>query len=106
MAAPPVRSLALTIRAPLRRADLGGLMARTCRLLDPGDGHELHCHVDRVAADAVAADALARLALAARRRGCHVCVLGADEALGGLIVLMGLADVLRIEGVSNVSADR
>jgi len=48
-----------------------------------------------VRADAVAVDALARLALAARRRGCGVCLCGASEELLALIALLGLADVLR-----------
>jgi ABC-type transporter Mla MlaB component len=90
------RTATLTIDAPLRRADLPGLFARTCALLD-GDGAAvelLRCEVAGVDADAVAVDALARLALAARRRGCRVRVAGASRELLELIELAGLAEVL------------
>jgi STAS domain-containing protein len=46
-------------------------------------------------ADAVAVDALARLALAARRRGCRVRLVGASPELLQLVDFIGVADVLR-----------
>ncbi len=46
-------------------------------------------------ADAATVDALARMQLAARRRGTEIRLVGASEALCGLIALMGLADVLK-----------
>jgi ABC-type transporter Mla MlaB component len=92
----PSRIATLTIDAPLARADLPGLFARTCALLDGGGVavEMLRCEVAGVDADAVAVDALARLALAARRRGCRVRLAGASRELLELIELAGLAEVL------------
>jgi ABC-type transporter Mla MlaB component len=89
------RAVSLRISAPLERAALPALFARTCALLEAKDPQILRCEVAGVRADAVAVDALARLALAARRRGCGVCLCGASEELLALIALVGLADVLR-----------
>jgi ABC-type transporter Mla MlaB component len=89
------RIVTLTIDGPLGRADLPGLFARTCALLDGGVVELLLCEVGGVSADAVAVDALARLALAAHRRGCRVRLAGASEELRALIELTGLAGVLR-----------
>jgi ABC-type transporter Mla MlaB component len=91
----PPRIATLTIDGPLARADLPGLFARTCALLDAGAVEVLRCEVACVSADAVAVDALARLALAARRRGCRLRLAGASEELRELIELAGLAGVLR-----------
>jgi ABC-type transporter Mla MlaB component len=92
----PPRIATLTIDGPLARADLPGLFARTCALLDRGGVAVgvLRCEVAAVDADAVAVDALARLALAARRRGCRVRLTGASEELTELIEFAGLAEVL------------
>ena len=89
------RAVSLRISAPLERAALPALFERTCALLEAKDAQILRCEVAGVRADAVAVDALARLALAARRRGCGVCLCGASEELLALIALVGLADVLR-----------
>ena len=89
------RAVSLRISAPLERAALPALFERTCALLEAKDAQILRCEVAGVRADAVAVDALARLALAARRRGCGVCLCGASEELLALIALLGLADVLR-----------
>ena len=89
------RAVSLRISAPLERAALPALFERTCALLEARDAQILRCEVAGVRADAVAVDALARLALAARRRGCGVCLCGASEELLALIALLGLADVLR-----------
>jgi ABC-type transporter Mla MlaB component len=92
------RTVAVTVPSPLARAQLPGLLTRTCALLAGDEGCELLlCQVAGVAADAVAVDALARLALAARRSGCEVRLRGASPELIGLIDLIGLADVLRPE---------
>lgn len=87
----------MTIDGPLARADLPGLFARTCALLDRGGVavEVLRCEVAGVDADAVAVDALARLALAARRRGCRVRLAGISAELRELIELAGLTEVLR-----------
>ena len=95
MAAPPPRSITLTIGAPLLCADLQGLYERTCALLASVSADVLLCDVAGVAADAVAVDALARLALAARRRGCDVRLRGASPELLALVDFVGVADVLR-----------
>jgi len=88
------QTVVLTIRAPLERGDLPGLVKRSCELL-AGEGiEELRCEVGGVQADGVAIDALARLALAARRRGCRARLAGASEQLVRLIRLTGLEDVL------------
>ncbi|HEY2282286.1 MAG TPA: STAS domain-containing protein [Solirubrobacteraceae bacterium] len=90
----PPRIATLTIDAPLARADLPGLLARSCALLDGGAVEVLRCEVAGVSADVVAVDALARLALLARRRGCRIRLAGVSAELTGLIALAGLADVL------------
>lgn len=88
------RVVTLTIAGPLQRADLPGLLRRTRALLETGGVDVLACEISQVTADAVALDALARLALAARRRECHVRLNGASRELTTLIEVAGLADVL------------
>ena len=96
MAASTSRTITVTIRGPLERADLPGLLQRTCALLEEGgDIDLLRCEVAGIAADAVAIDALARLALAARRQGCVVRLCEASDELRALVAFLGLADVLR-----------
>lgn len=85
--------LVLTIRPPLARADLPGLYARACGVLDGADGLVV-CEVGGVGADTVALQALARLQLAARRGGCRIRLRGAPPELLALIALAGLDDVL------------
>ena len=51
------------------------------------------CDVCGVDADAVTVDALARLQLAARRRGCRVCLCNASDELRELVSFMGLTEV-------------
>ncbi len=106
MAGGPQRTVTVAVPCPLRRAELPGLFARTCKLLGAGRGAPslLLCEVAGIAADAVAVDALARLALAARRSGCEARLRGASPELLGLLQLVGLADVLRAEG--DVTSDR
>jgi STAS domain-containing protein len=93
---PPVspRALTVTIRAPLRRGDVPGLVARTCALLEAEPAAALRCEVEGIAADAVALDALARLALATRRAGCHTYLYGASPELRALVRFAGLDEVL------------
>jgi ABC-type transporter Mla MlaB component len=96
-AAPPAlprRTVTLTVGAPLERAEVPGLLRRTCALLAEGGVELLLCDVAGVAADAVALEALARLALACRRAGCRTRLRGASPQLCGLVLLAGLDDVL------------
>jgi ABC-type transporter Mla MlaB component len=86
--------LAFAIRGPIARADLPGLCARVCALLERSGARVAVCDVAGVAADAVAVDALARLQLAARRHGCQVRLERASDELLALVAFMGLADVL------------
>ncbi|HEY2141867.1 MAG TPA: STAS domain-containing protein [Solirubrobacteraceae bacterium] len=88
-------TVTFAIRGPLERADLPGLVKRTCALFENGGFDVLHCEVTGVAADAVAVDALARLALTAGRAGCHVRLCGVSEELRELVAFMGLSEVLR-----------
>lgn len=100
MPAPVRRSVTIAIRAPLLREDLPGLYRRTCALLRAGPAPALLlCDVRGIAADGVAIDALARLALAARRAGARVRLLGASPELRGLVGLAGLARVLPADPV-------
>jgi anti-anti-sigma regulatory factor len=55
------------------------------------------CDVHALAPDAAAIDALARLQLAARRVGLEVRLCHASKELCGLLELVGLSDVLRVE---------
>ncbi len=91
-------TVTLVIRGPLESTDLPGLIARTRALLESTSFGVLRCEVTGVAADAVAVEALARLALAARRRGCHVRLCEASTELRVLVAFAGLAEVLSGEG--------
>jgi hypothetical protein len=57
----------------------------------------LVCDVRALASDALAIDALARLQLAARRVGLEIRVCNASAELRGLVELVGLTEVLRVE---------
>ena len=60
----------------------------------------LACDVGRLGADLATVDALARLQLLARRRGCHLELLGASRELRDLLELAGLAHVVPVSGGS------
>lgn len=94
MTVSPRRTGALTVRAPLERSDLAGLVQRTCALLEDDRIEVLCCDVTAVKADAVALDALSRLALAARQRRCEVRLCGASAELLELVSFAGLSGVL------------
>jgi ABC-type transporter Mla MlaB component len=91
---PPV----LQIRGPLRREDLPALYSRACVAFTALRGQVIRVDVTGVVSDAVAVDALARLALAGRRHGCQVMLLGAGSGLRELITLMGLERVFLSPG--------
>jgi ABC-type transporter Mla MlaB component len=94
MVTKPAGAITFTVWGPIERADLPGLCARVCALLESLRPTVAFCVLDGVPADAVTADALARLQLAARRRGCRVRVRRPSAELRDLIEFMGLADVL------------
>ena len=82
------------IWGPIARADLPGLCARICRLLEDSHPQLAFCDVADVDADAVTVDALARLQLAAYRHGCKVRLRKSSPQLRDLVAFMGLKDVL------------
>lgn len=82
------------IRGPISRADLGGLCARVCAVMQGTRADLVVCDVHGVEADAVVVDALARLQLAARRHGCRVALHRASDELRQLVGFMGLRNVL------------
>ena len=94
MAASAPQTVAFSVRGPIARADLPGLCARICGVLERTRATVAFCDVLDVEVDAVTVDALARLQLAASRRGCRVRLRGASEDLRALVAFMGLRDVL------------
>ncbi|CAA9492063.1 MAG: hypothetical protein AVDCRST_MAG65-2076 [uncultured Solirubrobacteraceae bacterium] len=94
MGAPAPEAIAFAIRGPIDRADLPGLCARVCTLLEAGTAGVALCDVQGIEPDAVTVDALARLALGARRHGCQVRLRNASPELRRLVGFMGLGDVL------------
>jgi ABC-type transporter Mla MlaB component len=91
----PPGPILFAITGPIARADLPGLCARVCALLEANAGAAVAlCEVRDVEPDAVTVDALARLQLAAHRRACQVRLRGASPELLRLVAFMGLRDVL------------
>jgi ABC-type transporter Mla MlaB component len=93
MGADASHTVAFAIRGPISRADLPGLCERVCGLLTGSSASVVLCDVCEVDADAVTVDALGRLQLAARRRGCRVCLCNASDELRELVSFMGLTEV-------------
>lgn len=93
MPTPGPHSVAFAISGPITRADLPGLCERVCGLLGQSDAELAHCDVAGVDCTAATVDALARLQLAARRKGCRVCLRNASDELRELVAFMGLTDV-------------
>lgn len=87
-------TIAFAICGPIARADLPGLCARVCGLLEHAGADVALCDVSGVGADAVTVDALGQLQLAARRHGCQVRLRQASSELRELLAFMGLEDVL------------
>ena len=94
MAANAQRTVAFAVRGPIAPGDLPGLCERICSLLERSGACVALCDVSGVEPDAVTVDALARLQLAARRHACRVRLRNAPSDLLGLVVFMGLEDVL------------
>jgi hypothetical protein len=93
-------TLAVHVRAPLRRDDLPGLFARVCALLTEHDPRVVLCDVSDCGPDLVALSALTRLQLAARRRGCQVRLVGASGEMLALVAFLGFAQALPADGVA------
>jgi ABC-type transporter Mla MlaB component len=87
-------TIAFAIEGPIARAELPGLCARVCKLLEKSNAGVALCDVCSVDVDAVTVDALARLQLAARRLGCQVRLRNPSDELRELLAFMGLRDVL------------
>ena len=94
MTASAPRTIVFAIVPPIARADLPGLCARVCGLLDGSGATVAFCDVSGVDADSVTVEALARLQLATRRQGCRVRLRNAAAELRDLVAFMGLRDVL------------
>ena len=94
MSASTPRTIAFAVAAPIAPADLPGLCARVCELLERTGAEVAFCDVGGVDADAVAVDALARLQIAARWHDCRVRLSNASTELRDLVAFMGLSDVL------------
>jgi ABC-type transporter Mla MlaB component len=94
MAAEAPKPLAFAVEGPIARADLPGLCARICALLEESGASLAFCDVLGLEPDAVAVDALAQLQLAARRHGCRVRLRRASAEMRELVAFMGLDDVL------------
>lgn len=85
----------LAIAGPLARAELRGLCAGACALLQRTAGPVVVCDVSEAAVDAVTVDALARLSVAIGAQGRRLVLAGAPPELRELIAFMGLEHVLR-----------
>ncbi|MGZ4801367.1 MAG: STAS domain-containing protein [Acidimicrobiia bacterium] len=87
--------MVLVVDAPITRADIPGLCARVCRLLEGSDAELVVCDVSAFPhPDAVVIDTLARLQLASARRGKSLELRRASADLRALLELMGLGDVV------------
>jgi ABC-type transporter Mla MlaB component len=87
MAANRAGTVACAIGGPIDRDALPGLCDRFSAMLEDTTAAVALCDVTL--------DALARLALAARRRGAQIRLVGASESLRALIAFTGLQDVLK-----------
>lgn len=91
----PERTVSFIVWGPILRADVPGLTARVCRLLDESNADVALCEVVNVGvSDAVTVEALACLQLGAHRHGCRVRLVNASERLLELVAFMGLSDVI------------
>ena len=96
MAASAPQTVAFAIGDPITRADLPGLCARICTLLERSGTDIVLCDVTIADPNAVTVDALARVHLAARRHGCDTRLRGASSELIELLEFAGLRGVLPV----------
>jgi ABC-type transporter Mla MlaB component len=95
---PARRVRQLVISGPLTPADTAALCERARAELERSGADMLVCDVAAVThPDAGTIEALARLQLTARRLGRGMRLRDPTPALAGLLDLVGLADVLRVE---------
>jgi ABC-type transporter Mla MlaB component len=87
------------IDGSIDRADIPAMCDRFHAVVARADPGRVVCDVGALAGpDVAAVDALARLQLTARRLGHQLCLTQASEELQGLVALMGLCGVLRLNG--------
>lgn len=92
-----VQLVQLVLDGPLTPADVPVLLARICADARGGAEPVVACDVAQLRTpDIGTVDALARLALAVQRRGGRVRLEHASPELSDLVVLAGLARVLRL----------
>jgi hypothetical protein len=91
-------AISYVIGATVTRADIPDLCADLAERLRAGGGDVVVCDVGAARPDMVTVEALARLRLTAQRSGWRLVVSGAGPDLRGLVVLLGLADVLPQSG--------
>ncbi len=94
MAVPEPKTTSFAVRGPIAAADLPGLCARICALLERSGAAVAFCDASGVDPNAATVDALARLQLAAKKYGCQVRLRNASRELLDLVAFMGLRDVL------------
>jgi len=94
MASRSSQTITIALSGSLARADLPGLRARACALLEGSGAEFALCDVGGLEADAVAVEALASLRLAAARHGLRLGLRGASPELVELVRFMGLRELL------------
>ena len=90
-------TVVFAVAGPVARADLPAICGGVAALLETSGADIALCDVGALRADAVALDALARMQVAAGRMGRQVVLRHVTDELRGLIALVGLNGVLRIE---------
>ena len=90
-------TVVFAVAGPVARADLPAICGGVAALLEASGADIALCDVGALGADAVALDALARMQLTAGRLGRQVVLRHVTDELRGLIALVGLDGVLRIE---------
>lgn len=89
-----VDPVVIALEGSIARKDIGPLCEHAQAILESSAGDLMLCDVRQVRSDACAVDALARLQLTARRLGRRMQVVNVCEELRGLLVLMGLQEVM------------
>lgn len=101
-----LRRRAVVIAGSIEPAHVAALCARARRVLVDVDEDPVICEANALRADLAAVDALARVALTARRLGRGIELRDATPALRELLLLVGLAEVVRCEPASGLDPRR